>query len=58
MTEAITIALRERLARERATARHEAPQESLREWFGRMGPEFDRRPVTKEEWDEASGDTD
>jgi len=58
MTEAITVALRERLARERAFARQSAPHESLREWLDRIGPEFDRRPVTKEEWDEASGDID
>ncbi len=59
MTEAVTVALRERLVRERAAAtRHGQPRESLRAWLDRVRPEFDCRPVTKEEWDEASGDTD
>jgi antitoxin VapB len=59
MTQAVTLALRERLERERATAaRRDSPRESLRELLDRIRPEFDCRPVTKEEWDEASGDTD
>jgi antitoxin VapB len=59
MTQAVTVALRERLEREEQPAsRQNATREALREWLDRAGPEFDRRPVTKEEWDEASGDTD
>ena len=58
MTEAVTEALRERLARERARrqamvdlpARLGALSQSLRE-------AYDTRPVTSEEWDEASGET-
>jgi antitoxin VapB len=59
ITEAVTVALREQCARERqATPVKTETSESLREWLERISPEFDRRPVTKEEWDEASGDTD
>ena len=59
MTKAVTVALRERLARERAkrdlsggyVARVSALAETLREGF-------DTKPVTKAEWDAASGDED
>ena len=57
MTEAVTVALRERLARERAArkaaadlpARIKAFSESVR-------GNYDASPVTKQEWDRASGD--
>lgn len=57
MTEAVTVALGERLARERAArkaagdlpARIRAFSESVR-------ANYDTSPVTKEEWDNASGD--
>ena len=57
MTEAVTVALRERLARERArreagadyAARVEAAAAKIR-------GAYDTRPVTKAEWDAAVGD--
>ncbi len=57
MTDAVTVALRERLARERARvsgggdmpARVTAMAERLRQ-------SYDTRPVSREEWDAASGD--
>ena len=58
-TEAVTVALRERCARERAKIR--TPEQKLaamRAVVDEMLPYLDRRPVTKEEWDEASGDRD
>ncbi|MCH8491528.1 MAG: type II toxin-antitoxin system VapB family antitoxin [Oceanicaulis sp.] len=58
MTEAITKAMRERLERLRAE------QEAQDDYIGRMkafvrerADLYDRRPVTKREWDEACGDT-
>ena len=59
LTEAVTVALRERCARERAKIR--TPEQKLaamRAVVDEMLPYLDRRPVTKEEWDEASGDRD
>ena len=60
ITEAVTVALREQCARERAKpktyeerlATIEAAAANVRRHL------TDLRPVTKEEWDEASGDTD
>ncbi|WP_420973162.1 type II toxin-antitoxin system VapB family antitoxin [Brucella ciceri] len=58
MTDAITQAMRERLERLRAE------QEAQRDYVSRMktfvrerAARYDRRPVTKREWDEAVGDT-
>lgn len=58
MTDAITQAMRERLERLRAE------QEAQRDYVSRMqvfvrerASRYDRRPVTKREWDEAVGDT-
>ena len=58
MTDAITQAMRERLERLRAE------QEAQRDYVSRMrafvrarAGRYDRRPVTKQEWDEAVGDT-
>lgn len=57
MTDAITQAMRERLDRLRAE------KESQRDYVSRMkafvrerAGRYDRRPVTKQEWDEAVGD--
>ncbi len=59
MTDAITRAMRERLERLRAE------QDAQRDYVARMqafvrgrAGRYDRRPVTKQEWDEAVGDTD
>ncbi len=58
MTDAITRAMRERLERLRAE------QEEQGDYIARMkafvrgrANRYDRRPVTKQEWDEAVGDT-
>lgn len=58
MTDAITRAMRERLERLRAE------QEASSDYVARMkafvrerADRYDRRPVTKREWDEAVGDT-
>jgi antitoxin VapB len=59
LTEAVTVALRERRDRERA--RLWTPAEKIaavERIVNRVRPYLDTRPVTKEEWDEASGDTD
>ena len=59
ITEAVTVALREQCAREReaAPARTETSQ-TLEAWLSGIRSGFDTRPVSKAEWDEASGDTD
>ncbi len=57
MTEAVTAALRERLARERA--RREAAATlpvRLTAFSDQLRAAYDTRPVTREEWDAASGD--
>jgi len=59
ITEAVTVALRELCARERSKLR--TPQQKradLEAFLDSIEGHFDKRPVTKEEWDEASGDTD
>jgi antitoxin VapB len=59
MTEAVTIALRERLERARSTNPPAAARgAALDDLLARIRPGFDRRPVTKAEWDDASGDAD
>lgn len=59
MTDAITKAMRrERLERVRAERAAQGDYVARVQAFVRkQAPLFDRRPVTKEEWDEASGDT-
>ncbi len=57
MTKAVTVALRERLARERA--RHDAAVDlpaRVAAFSQRIRDAYDTRPVTKAEWDAASGD--
>ena len=57
LTEAITAALRERLSRERAKreATGDLPAR-IAEFALRIRDVYDTRPVTKAEWDAASGD--
>jgi antitoxin VapB len=57
MTEAVTVALRERLAREQAR-RQAAPDIRARvaSLTERIRSTYDTRPVSKAEWDAASGD--
>jgi antitoxin VapB len=58
MTEAVTVALRERLARERA--RREAGADyaaRVEAAAARIRGVYDTRPVSKAEWDAAVGDT-
>jgi len=57
MTRAVTTALRERLTRERAKreAANDLPAR-LEALSRRFRAEYDARPVTKAEWDAASGD--
>jgi antitoxin VapB len=57
MTEAVTTALRERLTRERA--RREAAVDlpvRIAAFARRIRDAYDTRPLTKAEWDAASGD--
>jgi antitoxin VapB len=57
MTKAVTTALRERLTRERAKREADADlPDRLEALARRFRAEYDTRPVTKAEWDEASGD--
>ena len=57
MTEAVTVALRERLACER-TRREAAANlpERMSALSTRLRAAYDTRPVGREEWDAASGD--
>jgi antitoxin VapB len=58
MTEAVTAALRERLARERV--RREGAGElpaRLAALARRLSAEYDTRPVSRAEWEEASGES-
>lgn len=58
MTDAVTKALRERLERLRTEQEAQGDYVARVQKFVReQAPLFDRRPVTKEEWDDASGDT-
>lgn len=59
MTEAVTVALRERLAREqhRRAAAAKLPAR-LAAMSRRLRHAYDTRPVTQAEWDAASGDTE
>ena len=60
LTEAVTTALRQRLDRDRAKPRTpEAKRAAMNATLNEMRKDItDWRPVTKEEWDEISGDTD
>lgn len=57
VTEAVTVALRERLARERAqrTAGSDMPVR-VAALAARLRGDYDTRPVGKAEWDAAAGD--
>jgi len=57
LTEAVTIALRERLARERARrlGARDLPAR-LGALAKRLSASYDTRPVSRAEWDAASGD--
>lgn len=58
MTDAITQAMRERLERLRAERQAEGEYVARAQAFVRRHADsFDRRPVRKQEWDEAVGDT-
>ena len=58
MTQAVATALRERLSRERArrSAACDLPAR-LSALSARITKDYDRTPVTPDDWDEASGDT-
>ena len=57
MTQAVTEALRERLNRERARRQPAASlPERLDNLVRRFKADFDTRPVSRAEWDAASGD--
>jgi antitoxin VapB len=57
MTEAVTAALRERLARERARrAAGVGLPARLTALSGQLRAAYDTRPVSREEWDAAVGD--
>jgi antitoxin VapB len=57
MTQAVTVALRERLERERERRKKdENLPAKLKIWSDRFRKEFDTRPITQEEWDLAGGD--
>lgn len=59
MTQAVTTALRERLERERAARASDPDLPARIEAFAKsIRHRYDTRPVTKEEWDWASGDDD
>jgi antitoxin VapB len=59
MTQAVTTALRERLERERVlrAADPDLPAR-IKAFADNIRHRYDTRPVTKEEWDWASGDED
>ncbi len=57
MTEAVTAALRERLARERAHREAAADLPArLAALSRRLRADYETRPVSRAEWDEASGE--
>jgi antitoxin VapB len=58
MTDAITRAMRERLDRLRAEQEAQGGYAArVRSFVRNKAALFDRRPVTRDEWDEAVGDT-
>jgi hypothetical protein len=57
MAEAVTTALRERLARERARRENSASLPArLKALSCQLRPAYDTRPVSRQEWDAADGD--
>ncbi len=57
MTEAVTVALRERLKREQEKRKADKDLPAIiAKWQERFRENFDTRPVTQEEWDWAGGD--
>ncbi len=57
MTKAVTIALRERLARERARRAGSADLPArVAAFTEQLRPAYDTRPVSRAEWDAAAGD--
>jgi antitoxin VapB len=58
ITEAVTVALREQCAREKGRRTPAQKMADLEAFLDSIKGHFDKRPVTKEEWDEASGDVD
>ena len=57
LTRAVTVALRERLDRERARLAGAANlPERLLQFAQRLRTHYDTQPVSREEWDEASGE--
>ncbi len=58
MTEAVTRAIRERLERlQKAKGLQSDYVENVKNFVSERAPHYDRRPITKKEWDEACGDT-
>jgi len=57
LTDSVTVALRQRLERERAarTADHDLPSR-IKRFSDRVRAGFDIRPVSRAEWEWASGD--
>ena len=57
MTEAVTVALRERLARERTRREAAGPlAQRLTTLSSELRAAYDTRPVSQEEWNTAAGD--
>ena len=57
MTQAVTVALRERLARERAKReRADSLPARIASLVDRMNAHYDTRPLSRAEWDAAPGD--
>jgi antitoxin VapB len=57
MTDAVTVALRERLARERARRAMDAGLPArLAALSSQLRAAYDTRPISREEWDAAAGD--
>lgn len=57
VTQAVTIALRERLARESARRTDRADAARLAALAERLRSNYETHPVTRAEWDAASGET-
>ena len=56
VTDAVTNALRERIAREKAKRAASMP-ERVKAFVKEIHHEYDTRPVTQQEWDEINGET-
>ena len=57
LTDSITVALRQRLERERASRRDDGDLPMrIRQFADQLRAGFDTRPVSRAEWDWASGD--